>query len=205
MIEFLENWVINIVTLVIFLLLLEILLPSGKIKKFVNLISGFILMAALINPFLGFINKDIDLKSLQFSESNFLDKKDIEEKSKILNDKQMKQIAEVYRGKIIKELEDSIKDVNGISDVEADVIINEDYKSETFGDIKRVYLSIKPEEDGNSVKPVRKIEEISINGDQDHKKEVKEVNGEMKRQIEDKVTEFLGMKKENIVITLQDG
>ena len=47
--EFLKSWVLNIVMLAIFIALLEIIVPSGKIKKFVNLISGFILILSLIH------------------------------------------------------------------------------------------------------------------------------------------------------------
>jgi len=33
MIDFLRNWVVNIVTLVVFVMLIEMMLPSGKVKK----------------------------------------------------------------------------------------------------------------------------------------------------------------------------
>lgn len=39
MIDFLRNWVVNIVTLVVFVMLIEMMLPSGKVKK--NCKSGY--------------------------------------------------------------------------------------------------------------------------------------------------------------------
>ncbi len=205
MIGFLREWIVGIVTLVIFLLLIEIIVPSGKTKKFVNLISGFVLMIALINPFLKFSKMDIDLKSFQFSQSNYINKKDIEQKSKVMNDKQMKQISAVYRENIIRQLEDGVKGVKGISDVKADVIINEDYKSQAFGEVKRVYLSIKPEESKDKVKPVKKVKKVSIGDDVKPKEDADKINSKLKGQIEEIVTRFLGVEKENIVITCEEG
>lgn len=216
MIEFFRSWVINIVTLVIFLLILEMLLPSGKIKKFVNLISGFILMIALINPVLGLINKDIDLRSFHFSESVAMDKKEMQEKSEILNRKQMKQTAEVYRSKIIGQIEDSVKEIKGVYGVKADIIINEDYKSEKFGEIKRVYLGIKPDEVKGTVQPVQKVEKIVVGKDgrntgheetdttENKGNTAKTIDSKMKNEIEDMLVKSLGIQKDNIVVSLQD-
>jgi stage III sporulation protein AF len=52
MIEFLKSWVLNIATIAILLVLIEILIPSGKTKKLVNLISGFLLLITIIQPYI---------------------------------------------------------------------------------------------------------------------------------------------------------
>jgi stage III sporulation protein AF len=57
---FLKEWILNIVTLSIFIILIEILIPSGKIKKVVNLVTGFILVIALINPILSLFKMDME-------------------------------------------------------------------------------------------------------------------------------------------------
>lgn len=205
MIAFLRDWVVSIVTLVIFLILIEIIVPSGKTRKFVNLVSGFVLMIALINPFLKLSKTDIDLKGFQFSNSNYLSKKDIEEKSKVMNNMQMKQISAVYRENIINQLEEGVKGVKGVSDAKADVIINEDYKSKTFGEVKRVYLFIRPEENKSTIKPVKKVEKVSIGGDVKPKEEGVKINSKLESQLKERVIKFLGIERDNIVINLQEG
>lgn len=52
MLEFLRSWIINIVTISLILILFEIIVPSGKIKKIITLVSGFVLLIAVVNPFL---------------------------------------------------------------------------------------------------------------------------------------------------------
>ncbi|HEY9061316.1 MAG TPA: stage III sporulation protein AF [Pseudobacteroides sp.] len=166
MIEFLRGWTINIVTLVIFIVLLEILVPSGKMKKYINLISGFLIMITLITPFLKFIQKEQDLKGLEFSETVNINKIDIDQKSKLLSKNQSKQIIEVYRQKIITQLESYIKQNEEIESVKADVTVDEDSSSEKYGEIKRVYMSLNlkksREESNTEIKMIPKVEKIQV-------------------------------------------
>lgn len=208
MIEFLKDWCLNIATLVIFIVLLEMLLPSGKMKKMINLVSGLILVIALINPVLGLLQRGIDLKAYQMSNSNFIDKKEIMVNSQVLKEEQTKQIINLYRDKIIGQLEDLVKDINGISDVKADVIINEDYSDEKFGEVKRVYLELKvgeAEDNANSIKPVKRVDKITVGKVKNQEAEEvpsKEIDKELKKQIESKIENVLNIQKENIVISL---
>lgn len=205
MLDFLKGWVLNIVTLVMFIVLLEILIPSGKIKKFVNLISGFVLIIAIISPMLGLFNKGIDLKEFHMSSSNFIDRKEIEAKSRILKEQQMKQITEVYRKKLIRQLEETTKEIKGVADVQADVLIDEDYKSSSFGEIKRVYLNLKLGDKGTGIKPVARIEKVEIGNGGKADSGNKEIDVELKKTIENKINKSFGVQSENIVISLQKG
>jgi len=66
MIDFLRNWVVNIVTLVVFVMLIEMMLPSGKVKKIVNLVTGFILVIGLIILCWSCLKKKLILRSFSW-------------------------------------------------------------------------------------------------------------------------------------------
>jgi stage III sporulation protein AF len=205
MIEFLKGWVLNIVILTMFIVLLEILIPSGKIKKFIDLVSGLILIIAVINPFVGLLGKDLDLKELQISSSNFIDRKEIEANSKVLNEQHIKQITEVYRKKIIKQLEDNTKEIKGVADAKADVLIDQNYESPSFGEIKRVYLDLKLGDKEKGVKPVLRVDKVELGTKGTISEDGGEINREIKQAIETKITRTLGIQNEDIIISLQDG
>jgi stage III sporulation protein AF len=208
MLDFIRSWVFNIVTLTIFIVLIEILIPSGKTKKFVSLVSGFLLLIAILNPLLGLINKGVDLKEIELENSNYIDKRDIENSSKVFQDSQMKQIANTYKKKIIKQLEDSTREIKGISNVKADVVINEDYKSDKFGEIKKAYLYISMGDETISVKTVAKVEKVRIDGrdmiQESTDENSREVDGEIRKQLENKLNKLFDLGKENIIISLQE-
>jgi len=220
MIDFLKNWTLNIVTIALFIVFLEILLPSGKIKKYLNLVSGFILIIALINPFIVLLNGNLEIKDYQIRNSNFLDKREIEEKSKILEEQQIEQIIRVYRNKIIIQLEDSVKDIDGVHDATADIIINEDYNSDEFGQVKRVYLDIRTSTESSGITNVTRIEKIDVNGSkmrqnqedgngdgeeegEDGKSENNDVDPALKKRIEEKVKKIADIDEDNIVINIK--
>lgn len=208
MMEFLKNWTLNIVTFTILIILFEIMMPTGKIKKFVNLISGFILLIVIISPFARLFNKNIDINILQMSNSNFIDRKEIENNSKFLKEEQLKQITEVYRKKIISQLEDSTREIGGIEDVKADVIINEDYNSPHYGEIKRVYLDIKTTETERNIKPVINVKKVEINKKPELMKSTQNTSNEehdkLKNDIQSKVIKLFGINHENIVLNFKN-
>lgn len=201
MISFMKDWVLNIAALVMFIVIVEMLMPSGKMKKYLSLVTGFVLIIAIINPFLKFIGSGAKLEDIQISNSNFIDKYEIEKNSSILKDEQNKQIIEVYRKKLIKQLEDNLSKNKDVAGVKGDVIINEDYNSENFGEILRVYAEITTDEGNNGVRPVAKVEKIEI-GNKDSKSNSSiNMGSALKKQLEDRVTALFGIDRENIVIS----
>ena len=207
MIEFLKNWVLTIVALALFIILLEIIIPTGKIKKFVNLVSGFILIISIINPFLGLFNKGLNLKEVTFAGSNFIDKTEIEKSSDILKESQMKQIVNTYRNKIIVQVEEGLRDIEGIKEVKGDVIINEDYHSEAFGEIKRIYVNYKLVDKKQKIENIPRVEKIEIKGEDQavNKAQNNEiVDKKLKGEIENRINKLIGVEKERIVINLEE-
>ncbi|AEV68667.1 stage III sporulation protein AF [Acetivibrio clariflavus] len=210
MIEFLKEWCLNIAALVIFIVLLEMLLPSEKMKKMVNLVSGLILVIALINPVLGFLQRGIDLEVYQMSSSNFIDKKEIMANSQVLREEQTRQITDLYRNKVISQVESLVREVKGVLDVKADVIINDDYSDEKFGEVKRIYLELKlgeEDEKAKGIEKVKSIDKVKIVVGKEKKQESEEwtntkIDEEIRKEIEKRIENMLNIQKENIVISV---
>jgi hypothetical protein len=121
----------------------------------------------------------------------------------------MIQITNTYRNKIILQIEECLSDVKGISEVKGDVIINEDYKSDTFGKINRVYVNFKLVNEKSNVEKISKVEEIKIEGDD--KKDISsksensnKLEDKLKAEIETRINKFIGVSKDIIVINLME-
>ena len=148
MVGFIKQWVVNIVALALFIVIVEMLVPTGEIKKFIRLVTGTILVIAIISPLTELYGKGIDIGGLQMSNSMDLDKLQIEKESKLLEEEQMKQTVEVYRQKITEQIELAAMEDEKVKEARADIIFNEDYNSKDFGEIKRIYLEVDSEEEG---------------------------------------------------------
>lgn len=204
---FLKKWVLNIVSLSLFVLLIEILIPSGRIKKVVNMVTGFILVIALINPVLKLLKMDIDLEEFQIESGNFINSKEISINSDVLKEEQIKLMTGVYREKIIDQLEYLAKKNNKVKDVKADVIINEDYNSESYGEVERVYLYLATDYEENTIKPILSIKKIKIGKIGDSEEENQEetssdkIEAEIEEELKEKIHELFKIQKENIIIS----
>lgn len=216
MLDYIKQWIFNIVSLVLFIVILEMLLPKGKMRKYTSLVTGAILIIAIINPLLGLLGEKFDFTAAQAVSGNMLGKTQIVNDSGLLKKEQMAQIVEVYRLNIIEQIEYNAKEVEGVKDAGADIIFNEDYDSPAFGEIKRVYLEITAggmegrsgqqdgmdldgRENGNKVEKV-KIGKIG-NKEASEKEPVSEnIAPEMRRMLEDRISRVFGVNGENIII-----
>ena len=201
MLVFLKDWILNITALVLFLVVIEILMPSGRMKKYCGLVTGVILIIAIINPFLKLFNGNLNLEDIQVSNSNTIDRLEIEKNSKLLKDEEMKQITEVYRKKIIRQLEDNAMKSKGVVEAKGDVIINEDYNSDTFGEVKRAYLEITIAGENDEISPVVKVDEVNIGKEKQQETSSSEVEPKLRKQLEDNIINLFSLDRENIIIS----
>jgi stage III sporulation protein AF len=231
MIEFIRQWVINIVTLVLFIVIVEMLLPGGKMKKYISLVTGTILIIVIINPLIGLTGKKFDFTASQTKNSGLLEKAQIKKEGKNLEQAQLNQIVEVYRKNIIDQLEQNAEEIDGVKDARADVIINEDYQSAAFGEIKRAYISITADDNkykggpdssapgsgrevkdssaagtkeggnGNGVVPVEKVQTVKIGSATSGGQTSGRCDPKLRGLLEERISRVFGVERQNIVIT----
>ncbi len=72
--DFLANYIKNILLCVIFSICIEMILPNDKYKKYINLVSGLILILVIIFPIKNFYNKYFICNRNNFSVDKY-DKK----------------------------------------------------------------------------------------------------------------------------------
>ncbi len=213
MLEFLRSWIINIVTISLILILFEIIVPSGKIKKIITLVSGFVLLIAVVNPFLQLKNGNFDLGEAVQADSLYIDRKEVENSSKLLEETQAKQIAEVYKKKLALRIEEEAGKLEGVTVTRTTVEINEDYNSEKFGEVTKISVELKKASNGKEkkgIEPVVTVEKIDINAGLNKKKEkekegLKFVDPEDKRLAElvkQNLNRSLEVNKESIEVTI---
>ena len=124
MIEFFLENAQSVIVAIIFIVIIEMLLPNNANKKYIKVVSGIYLIITIINPFLKIINKDYDFN---FSENL----KSIETSSDInlnLKEYYLKSLKETMKAELIKQ---------GYIIHELNVEFSEDYseiyKIEVFG------------------------------------------------------------------------
>jgi len=204
MIGLLKDWVINIVTLVMLIVFLELLVPSGKTKKFVNLVSGFILIIAIISPLLGVFKSGVDLKEFQLADKLTLSQMELEASKNTYSDSQLAQITSTYKRRLVEDIEQSVSTVKGVGSVKAEIMVEEDSKSIEFGKIKRVLISVSEKND-KEITPVLAIETIKIgkdnkSNDSPNLNEKQSLNNVLSAEIKNKISKAFQVSEDIIAI-----
>ena len=155
MIEFIKNWIIQILVTVIFMILVDMVLPNNNFKKYAKLATGLIVVIIIITPVFKLFDKGIDVEgkienyitTFQERESN-IDKKQIEQDVN-------KKTVETYKEKLKGAIEQSIYNQTGKKCTVADITIVEDTGSYNFSEVKNIKIMKSPVE--GSIKTVDKV------------------------------------------------
>jgi stage III sporulation protein AF len=205
--EFLKGWIINIVVTMIFVTFIEIMVPEGSMRKYINLVVGLLVMIVIINPFLNLLASDFDMGSKILEMSRAIDLKDTKLQAENLETGQRENIVRVYKNRLEEQIARQVMETNLTASVRAEVFIDEDYESEGFGNIESIrviVLNAEQNEKKSGKVEVDKVE-IKINT-KSHENAVSIVSqhkGTIEQDISDYLAGIYGISPDNIDVIIQ--
>ena len=188
------NWIKNIVFFLVLITIINNLVESTSFKKYINLISGMILIILVVSPIFNIfdINEKIDYN---YEKNAFTsDVQNIGNELIEIEEMQVSMILKEYK-KEIENQTSKILEKKSLFISEFEVKINEDRKSDSFGEIEKLNLvaSYIARKESSSSTPVEKveIERIEIEND-----EYKHSNGNKDNEVVDSDNEEISLNSE---------
>lgn len=200
--DILSLWIKQIILLVLFATFLELLIPSNSYKKFIKVIMGLLILVTVLQPFLHLMQKPWDETSAaEVAARNITDNQgDISlQATELLNERERIAL-EQYRKELIKQIKVLAGAVEGISDIKAEVSLNEDKGEKNYGMIKNITVYAKAgftDKNGAIIKSVKPVEITPL---MPHSQEYGAVDEEKQREIKRIVAEFFHLKTEQVVV-----
>jgi stage III sporulation protein AF len=156
-VEFLKDWITNIIIAIVFGAFVDMLIPDSSMKKYVKLTLGLLIMAVILHPVLKLINNDFSISNISFQVQNKLDNIYLKNRVEYLNIQQSDQITKVYKENLERQMEQQINgEVKGAgAEVSVDVV--EDADSKDYGKLKKINVTIK-----KNANEVAKVEKVKI-------------------------------------------
>ena len=207
MIKFLSDWVEQITIAVIIVSIFELILPNGKIKKYIKVVLGVYLIFSFISPFVDknkLYNIQRDLQNnIEIIENNSIlstESKTVAESNTISQNKMNYRIEKIYIEQLKKEITSKIKDegyvvskcevkVDDNKNTKIDLKIKKNTKKENLNETK----AEKTEENTiniEKIEDVAKIEKIQIGGN------IKEEEEKNKTEEENRIIEKIAAEYE---------
>ncbi|PWU68550.1 stage III sporulation protein AF [Gracilibacillus dipsosauri] len=163
--EFLSGWVLQIVIFIILAMVVDLILPSSKIKQYAKLVIGLLLILIILQPILSIFKVDVEqLISPVFQTST---NSNLEAEIENQTNQKKNEIESINRAYVLQEMVVQMKNL-----VEEE--LNQDYQSaidhlevewkeeetaETTEDITAIYVQLKPFQEGN----LETVEKVEIN------------------------------------------
>lgn len=164
MIGFIKNWIIQVLVTVIFMILVDMILPSNNFKKYAKLATGLIVMITIITPVFKLFDKGMDIEGTIGSYiATFQDREASIDKKQIEEDVNKKTV-EAYKEKLKGAIEQTIYNKIGDKYSVVELVIVEDTVSYNFSEVKDI--KIMKSLDEGSIKTVDKViigKEVSAN------------------------------------------
>jgi len=159
-----KNWILMVAVCAVIVEILDMLMPDGGMKKTASLICGIAVSLCIIIPGTSIFES---IKSFNFNYED--SRKSIVEKQDTYSEEQMIAVTSEFKKKLIKHIEDIVLKTEGISECQANVVIEENYNSEMYGSIYSIYIKAKEaqNEEGEKTKEsgfsnFNRIEKIEI-------------------------------------------
>ncbi len=177
-----KNWVVNIAAVAVLMIILDLLMPEGRLRKFTQLLAGFILMFVMINPVLGLFGKGDTFDG--WADETFLLSNQVKNIAGSLEDDRSKQTLELYRSMLLSDIQNRLQTHDQILKAEVDPMIYENRESKKYGQIRKLFIKLTLKEANNGAA-------------HDHQKLLDQIHRELQQV-------FL-LKEDEIVIQIAQG
>ena len=184
MINFINSWLEGIVIAVVVSVIIEMIIPEGKNKKYIKTIIGIYIMFVIISPIISnknSINAEKLLKTTSNGYSKEIETININKEMQMAYEEKMNQaIAEelLAKGYTLTKMELSYKT-----------------QEENFGEINGIEIYIVKEEN-----KVKNIEKISIDVSQEYNDNEEKISQEEAEKIKGILSEYCGISREQIKV-----
>ncbi|ATW24027.1 stage III sporulation protein AF [Candidatus Formimonas warabiya] len=203
MLNTIRDLVRDVTIIVIIAGFLEMLLPSGEIKKFVKAVMGLFILVSILNPLLSLFDKNVACEVLAWQNpapntelTSILHQG--EEISRHMNDKAV----DLYTKNLAKQIEMIVKLVKGVTWVQA-MVEMEKTGNPDYGKISKVVLEVGTGSKNGAETDLEKVEPIDINISGEKRTAPESPDHEqMKVQIKEALKSFYSLNEEQIQITM---
>lgn len=157
-----RSWVVNIVLTMIFVTIVEIMMPGGSTRKYIGLVIGLMVMFVIINPFLSLMAGDFDFNSSVLEASRAIALKDVDLKINKLEQGSRDGIIRLYKSGLEEQVKKDIEDAGLASKVRAEVEIDGEYGKEGFGNITAIRVVILDSPKAGPGEGIEKVEKVIV-------------------------------------------
>ncbi len=202
------SWVKSIIIFMVLTSIISNLLGKSSYKKYINLITGIILVILVISPLLKLFQMDKTLDYYFTTNTLLAEAQDLDSQLKDMENGQKEAIFKEYKEQVKLQVA-KILEEDKIQIYSIEVTIDEDDSSSNYGNIKSITVSGSHVAKENNSKAAINIDSIKIDnikidkGDEEPGKEKNYLSPE-EINVKNRLSDFYNINKDNINISIQE-
>ncbi|MGB7604286.1 MAG: stage III sporulation protein AF [Lutisporaceae bacterium] len=170
--DIMKSWITNITVVIIFIMLMDIMIPNNNMKRFVKVIMGLLVILVIIKPFI--LAKDLgDQFQLSMTQTAaYIEQADDEGKGNAVSVFQNTAALDIYKQKLSDKITEIVKAHEGLKSGNEQVVVDieNDINKKEFGSITGVQVFIEKGNDSalqtSGIQPVKINSKTVINKNQ---------------------------------------
>ncbi|MCM3571827.1 MULTISPECIES: stage III sporulation protein AF [Mesobacillus] len=161
--DFLKEWITNIIIFILLATVLDMLLPNSSFQKYTKIVTGLILIAIILSPVLKLFTSDFETAIASMGQfSSFEDEKiknSIEFQKKEIQASQHAYILETMAVQLKTAAEEELMEQQGMEIANIELEVNDQDQRPFPENLEYVIVHLKKAEDeGETVAVVREVE-----------------------------------------------
>ncbi len=195
----------NIVIVIFFIILIDILLPEGNIKQYVKVILGLFVLLAIVEPLINIKNINNYFENTYVETAAYLNEVPLSNNVEVLDLYHKEKAINIYENNIKKMIINKVSRELSIdrNNIDVQLKIENSHKNPDYGSLKHILVIILAK--SNSI-GIQKIKKVNIQGSKNViYKDEKEYNFNDKAYTEDlknSLSELLSINKNNIQVKI---
>lgn len=203
--NFLKNWVINIVTTMVFVTIIEIMMPEGSTRKYARLVTGLMVMFVIINPLMNIMAGDFNLGQSVLETSRSIQLKDVSAKIERLEQGNRESISKLYKTNLEEQIKKDVEDNGPVEVIAVEVETDAQYDSGYFGKLISMRVVVQDQEYGKLPQGSTKVERIEIDVDTEPTRVTRLRNAAGFQDLRELLARTYNVPKDGVTIELLQG
>ncbi|WP_428909082.1 stage III sporulation protein AF [Niallia sp. Krafla_26] len=176
--EFIKEWVTNIILFVLFATLIDMLLPNSKFQKYTKMVVGLLLISVILTPIFKLLSTDFE-ESFTAALPQWEEKKENEIKNLI--DLQKNEIQASHDAYILEQMavqlkedaEEELMDQFDVAIADLEVVVDEEDVRPFPENLQKVVIQLNGENEEAETEAVEVVKSVEINTNEPLQEETK--------------------------------
>ncbi|MDF2903424.1 MAG: stage sporulation protein [Bacillus sp. (in: firmicutes)] len=161
--EFLKEWITNIILFILLATVIDMLLPNSNMQKYTKMVIGLLLITIILSPIFKLISSDFEgqlarIPSLEKTSDKKMENL-IEMKKKEIQASQHAYILETMAVQLEKDAKKELMDQYGLQIANIDISINEKDQRAFPGNLEKVIVDVqKPNPKSDAIEVIESVD-----------------------------------------------